>query len=106
MVWLNHEQDLAGYAVSVLLRTKEHAGAVTSDGSVLHAIPVSSQQQASPHSTSCIYGRRVKMPPELMYGSPNLPRLTQSRYSAELKQSLDDAYSYPSQGENGIQTER
>ena len=32
------------------------------------------------------------MPPELMYGSQNLPRLTQSRYSAELKQSLDDVY--------------
>ena len=42
-----------------------------------------------PRSTSCIYGRQAKMPLEVMYGSP---QLTQSHYSAQLKQSLEDAY--------------
>ena len=56
-----------------------------SDASVLHTIPVSCQQQVSPCSTSCMVAKSL----ELMYGSPNQQQVKQSRYSAQLKQSLD-----------------
>ena len=54
-----------------------------SDASVLHTIPVSSQQKVSPSSTSCMVAKWKCL------GSPNPHQVKQSCYSAQLKQSLD-----------------